>query len=143
VGVVGPIIYYLWRAMIRLVCLLALAAALAIPSAALAQSDAFGPLPSAETPVPTAAPSDNSNTQVDEGGVGRSTLLLIGGGLVLLFAVIATVIMRDARAHVPEEQLRHRLRDEGPHKHKRQAKAKARAKGRAQRQARKKTARNR
>ena len=51
--------------------------------------------------------------------------------------------MRDARRNVPEEQLRHRLREEGPHKHKREAKAKARAKGRAQRQARKKTLRNR
>jgi hypothetical protein len=129
--------------MTRLVCLLTLIAALAVPATALAQNDAFGPLPSADTPVPTAAPSDNSNTQVDEGGVGRSTLLLIGGGLVLLFAVITTVIVRDARSHVPEEQLRHRLRDEGPHQHKRQAKAKARAKGRAQRAARKKTIRNR
>jgi hypothetical protein len=128
--------------MTRLVCLLTLALALAVPSTALAQGDAFGPLPSAETPVPTVAPTDNSNTQ-DDGGVGTSTLLLIGGGLVLLFAVIASVIMRDARAHVPEEQLRHRLREEGPHKHKRQAKAKARAKGRAQKAARKKTLRNR
>jgi hypothetical protein len=128
--------------MTRLVCLLTLALALAIPSTALAQGDPFGPLPSAETPAPTVAPTDNSNTQ-DDGGVGRSTLLLIGGGLVLLFAVIASVIMRDARAHVPEEQLRHRLREEGPHKHKRQAKAKARAKGRAQKAARKKTLRNR
>jgi hypothetical protein len=53
------------------------------------------------------------------------------------------VITRDARSHVPEDQLRNRLREEGPHKHKRQAKAKARAKGRAQRQARKKTLKNR
>jgi hypothetical protein len=129
--------------MTRLLCLLTLLVALAVPSTAFAQGDAFGPLPAAETPVPTVAPSDNTNTQQDDGGIGKTTLLLIGGGLLLLFAVIATVIMRDARAHVPEEQLRHRLRDEGPHKHKRQAKAKARAKGRAQKAARKKTARNR
>jgi hypothetical protein len=128
--------------MTRLLCLLTLVVALAVPASALAQSDAFGPLPPAETPVPTVAPANNSNTQ-DDGGVGKTTLLLIGGGLVLLFAVITTVIMRDARAHVPEEQLRHRLREEGPHKHKRQAKAKARAKGRAQKAARKKTLRNR
>ncbi len=57
--------------------------------------------------------------------------------------MITTVIVRDARRNVPEEQLRHRLREEGPHKHKRQAKAKARAKGRAQRAARKKTLKNR
>jgi hypothetical protein len=128
--------------MIRLLCLLALAVALAVPASALAQSDAFGPLPPADTPVPTVAPSDNSGTQ-DNGGIGKSTLLLIGGGLVLLFAVITTVIVRDARSRVPEEQLRHRLREEGPHKHRRQAKAKARAKGRASRAARKKTLRNR
>jgi hypothetical protein len=128
--------------MTRLLCLLTLLVALAVPASALAQGDAFGPLPPADTPVPTVAPSDNKSTQ-DDGGVGRSTLLLIGGGLVLLFAVIATVITRDARSHVPEDQLRNRLREEGPHKHKRQAKAKARAKGRAQRQARKKTLKNR
>ena len=128
--------------MTRLLCLLTLLVALAVPASALAQGDAFGPLPPAETPVPTVAPSNDTSTQ-DDGGVGSSTLLLIGGGLVLLFAVIATVIMRDARSHVPEDELRNRLREEGPHKHKRQAKAKARAKGRAQRQARKKTLKNR
>ena len=127
--------------MSRLLCLLVLVAALALPASALAQSDAFGPIPPADTPVPTVAPSDNSSTQDDS--TGQTTLLLIGGGLVLLFAVIATVIVRDARSHVPEEELRHGLREEGPHKHKRQAKAKARAKGRAQRAARKKTLKNR
>jgi hypothetical protein len=141
-GSMEPIIYYLWRAMTRLLCLLALVAALALPASALAQGNAFGPLPPADTPVPTVAPSDNSNTQQDE-GTGTSTLLLIGGGLVLLFVVIATVIVRDARTHVPEERLRHRLREEGPHKRKRQSKAKARAKGRASRAARKRTIRNR
>lgn len=128
--------------MTRLLCLLTLVVALAVPSTALAQGDAFGPLPPADTPVPTVAPSKNTNTQQSD-STGKTTLLLIGGGLVLLFAVIATVITRDARRHVPEDELRHRLREEGPHKHKRQAKAKARAKGRAQRQARKKTIRNR
>src|SRR3954447_6844757 len=128
--------------MLRLLCLLTVGAALAVPAPALAQSDAFGPLPPAETPVPTVAPSDN-NSGVQDEGTGVSTLLLIGGGLLLLFVVITTVIVRDARRNVPEEQLRERLREEGPHKHKRQAKSKARAKGRASRQARKKTLRNR
>lgn len=128
--------------MTRLLCLLTLLAALAAPATALAQDNVFGPLPPADTPAPTVAPADNASTQVDE-GTGTSTLLLIGGGLLVLFTVITTVIVRDARRNVPEEQLRHRLRDEGPHKHKRQAKAKARAKGRAQRQARKKTLKNR
>lgn len=125
-----------------MLCLLALVVALAVPASAAAQSDAFGPLPPADTPAPTVAPSDN-NTAVQDDSTGTSTLLFIGGGLLLLFAVITTVIVRDARRNVPEEQLRHRLREEGPHKHKRQAKAKARAKGRAQRAARKKTLKNR
>jgi hypothetical protein len=127
--------------MLRLLCLLSLAAAFALPASAFGQSDAFGPLPPADTPVPTVAPSDNTQQPAEDTGV--STLLLVGAGLLLLFVVISTVIVRDARRNVPEEQLRHRLREEGPHKHKRQAKAKARAKGRASRQARKKTTRNR
>jgi hypothetical protein len=127
--------------MLRLLCMLTLVAALAVPTAAVAQNDAFGPLPPADTPVPTVAPSNNTQQPPEDTGV--STLLLVGAGLLLLFVVITTVIVRDARRNVPEEQLRHRLREEGPHKHKREAKAKARAKGRAQRQARKKTLRNR
>ena len=63
--------------------------------------------------------------------------------VLALFVVIGTVIVRDARRNVPEDQLRRRQRDQGPHKHERQAKAKARAKGRAARRARKKTVRNR
>jgi hypothetical protein len=129
--------------MSRLLCLLVLVAALAVPASALAQSDPFGPLPPADsgaTPAPTAVPG---NTTTTEDNTGPSTVLLIGGGLVLLFAVIGTVIVRDARRNVPESELRHGLRDEGPHKHKRQAKSKARAKGRAQRAARKKTLKNR
>jgi hypothetical protein len=130
--------------MSRLLCLLIVAVALALPASALAQSGggAFGPLPQAapsDTPVPTATPV---NTQ-DSGSTGTRTVLLIGGGLLALFAVITTVIVRDARRNVPEEQLRHLQRDQGPHKHKRQAKAKARAKSRAARQARKKTVRHR
>jgi hypothetical protein len=129
--------------MSRVLCLLVLVAALALPASALAQSDAFGPLPPADsgaTPTPTAAPI---NTTTTEDNTSRNTLLLIGGGLVLLFTVIGTVIVRDARRNVPEEELRHGLREEGPHKHQRKAKAKARAKGRASRAARKKTIRNR
>jgi hypothetical protein len=130
--------------MSRLLCLLIVAVALALPASALAQSGggAFGPLPQAapsDTPVPTATPVNTSS----DGGTSSRTVLLIGGGLVALFAVIGTVIVRDSRRYVPEDQLRQRSRDEGPHKHKRQAKAKARAKARAARQARKKTVRHR
>lgn len=123
-------------------CLLIAILALALPASALAQSDAFGPLPGAPpdaTPVPTVAPTP----AVQDESTGPRTVLLIGGGLVALFLVIGTVIVRDARRNVPEDQLRQRQRDQGPHKHERQAKAKARAKARAARRARKKTVRNR
>jgi hypothetical protein len=123
-------------------CLLIVIFALALPASALAQGDAFGPLPQAPpdaTPVPTVAPTP----AVQDESTGSRTVLLIGGGLVALFLVIGTVIVRDARRNVPEDQLRQRERDQGPHKHERQAKAKARAKARAARRARKKTVRNR
>jgi hypothetical protein len=126
----------------RLLCLLTAVLALALPASALAQGDSFGPLPAAPsdaTPVPTVAPTP----AVQDGSTGSRTVLIIGGSLVALFVVIGTVIVRDARRNVPEEQLRQRQRDQGPHKHERQAKAKARAKGRAARRARKKTVRNR
>jgi hypothetical protein len=125
----------------RLLCLLTAVLALALPASALAQSDAFGPLPAAptDTPVPTVTPTSG----VQQDNTSSRTVLLIGGGLVALFLVIGTVIVRDARRNVPEDQLRRRQRDQGPHKHERQAKAKARAKGRAARRARKKTVRNR
>src|SRR3954454_10141489 len=123
-------------------CLLIAILALTLPASALAQGDSFGPLPAAppsETPVPTVTPTSS----VQDESTGSRTVLLIGGGLVALFLVIGTVIVRDARRNVPEDQLRQRERDQGPHKHERQAKAKARAKARAARRARKKTVRNR
>jgi hypothetical protein len=112
--------------------------ALAAPSAALAQQDPFGPLPQAppaETPTP--APQDNGNSVLED--TGRTTLYVIAGALLLSFVFIGWWIARDARRSAPkgERDRAHRLRDEGPHRHKRQAKAKARAKGRAQRAARK------
>jgi hypothetical protein len=112
--------------------------ALAAPPAALAQDQGpFGPLPQAppaETPTPE--PPDNPATQED---TGRTTLYLIAGALMAAFVFIGWWISRDARRSAPkgERDRAHRLREEGPHKHKRQAKAKARAKGRAQKQARK------
>jgi hypothetical protein len=111
--------------------------ALAAPPAALAQQDPFGPLPQAppaETPTP--APQEG----VDQGSdTGRTTLYAIAGVLMVAFVFIGWWISRDARRSAPkgERDRAHRLREEGPHKHKRQAKAKARAKGRAQKQARK------
>lgn len=128
--------------MSRLLCLVVVALALAVPTEALAQDSPFGPLPQAqptETPTPTATPATSS----EAGDTSRTTVIVIGGALVVLFVAIGTVIVRDARRRVPEEERMRRLRDEGPHRHTRQAKAKARAKGRAARQARRRTTRNR
>jgi hypothetical protein len=121
-------------ALITTVLALALPLSSAIPAAA--QQNPFGPLPQAaptETPTPTAVSSAGDNS------TGRNTLFIIGGALIVGFGVIGWFIMRDARAALPEEELASlsRLREQGPHAHKRQAKAKARAKTRHQKAARK------
>lgn len=126
----------LWRPMSRRVALIATVFALALAPAAAAQQSPFGPLPQPAPTVtavatPTATPSSDSST-------GRNSLFLIGGVLVVGFAIMGWFIARDARRGLPEGELDSvgRARDQGPHKHKLQAKAKARAKTRAQRQAR-------
>jgi hypothetical protein len=118
---------------------------LAGPPAALAQSNtqqqppggAFGPLPqagAAETATPTPDKSDDSLTS-DLGG--NRTLWIIGGALLLAFIAIGVFISRDARRALPEHHRPGtRLREEGPHRHKREAKARARARGKAQKAAR-------
>ena len=128
------------RAMSRLAVLLTVLL-LAVPaSVALAQTDggggAFGPLPPA-APAETATPTPDPAVEAQQ-GTDRTLLFLIGGGLVVLFVVIARVITRDARQTLHEEgrSTDPKLRDEGPHRHARQSKAKARAKTKAQRRAR-------
>jgi hypothetical protein len=122
--------------MFRRTIVIALLLALLAPAAAFAQGGAFGPLPPAATPEPTAAPDDSSNSLTSDLG-GRETLFIIGGALLVAFVAIGVFISKDARRALPE---RHRpgsrLRDEGPHKHKQQAKARARARGKAQKEAR-------
>ena len=120
--------------------ILSLVLVLLVPATALAQDgNPFdGSLPPAQpTPAPTQEPV-NSNSDDD---VGRTTLYVIGGLLLVFFVGIGWWISRDARANLTDDERDHlrgvHSRDEGPHKHERQAKAKARAKGRAQRQARK------
>jgi hypothetical protein len=120
--------------------ILTCALVLLAPAGALAQDgNPFdGSLPPVQ-PTQTAAPTPVDSSAQDD--VGRTTLYIIGGVLLLFFVAIGAWISRDARANLTEED-RARLagvhqRDEGPHKHEREAKAKARAKGRAQRQARK------
>ena len=120
------------------VLLLALTLLLPAP-AALAQQGggAFEPLPPAQpTPVPTPAPATD---QGDE-DVGRTTLYVIGGLLVLSFAALAVWITRDARRAVPAQSGRPapdpEMLDERRHKMAQKAKVQARKKGRQQRAAR-------
>ena len=123
--------------MIRRTLVIALLLALLVPAAAVAQGGGpFSPLPPAQpTPAPTEEPSNDSITS-DLGG--RNTLYLIGAGLLIAFIAIGVFISRDARRTLPADHRPDggRLRDQGPHLHKRQAKAKARQRTRAQKAAR-------
>ena len=122
--------------MIRRTLVIALLLALLAPAAAVAQGGgAFQPLPPAQpTPAPTPEPSNDSLTS-DLGG--RNTLYLIGAALLVAFIGIGVFISRDARRSLPaDHRPDSRLRDQGPHQHKRQAKAKARQRTRAQKAAR-------
>jgi hypothetical protein len=109
----------LCQPMTRRIALLTTALALALSAPAAAQTNPFGPLPQpapTETAVPTVAKTDDNNT-------GRTTLFIIGGALVVGFAIMGWFITRDARGALPKEELAalERLRDEGPHAHKQKA----------------------
>jgi hypothetical protein len=123
--------------MIRRTLVIALLLAVLAPAAAAAQGGgAFQPLPPAQpTAAPTPEPSNDSLTS-DLGG--RNTLYLIGAALLVAFIGIGVFIARDARRSLPADHRPDsgRLRDQGPHQHKRQAKAKARQRTRAQKAAR-------
>src|SRR4051812_49311405 len=91
----------------HVVILAMLVLALILPAGALARdrgggTDAFGPLPAAPPPAPTPIPR-STPTSGNGGDVNRSTLLVIGGGLLLVFLVIGRVIMRDAKQHLPAD----------------------------------------
>jgi hypothetical protein len=123
--------------MTRRLALITTLLVLLLATPAAAQQNPFGPLPAAPTETATPAPTTSSSS--DDNNTGRLTLFVIGGALVIGFAIMGWFIMRDARQAIPEEDLAAmgRLREQGPHAHKQHAKAKARAKGRAQRTARK------
>jgi hypothetical protein len=123
--------------MTRRLALLTTMLVLALPAVASAQQGgAFGPLPSADTPVPTATAV---STTADDGTTGRNILFIVGGVLIVGFGIMGWFILRDARGTVGEPELAGAaaLRDAGAHKHKMQAKAKARKKTHAQKAARK------
>jgi hypothetical protein len=121
--------------MLRRIALLTTLLVLAFGGAtASAQQNPFGPLPQAaptETPVPQVQTADDGETDA-------TILFIIGGVLIVGFAVMGWFIMRDARGAVPEPELAGpRLREDGPHKHRMQSKARARKKTHAQKAARK------
>ena len=109
---------------------------LALAAPAGAQSGAFGPLPQAATPTPTAVESTT-----DTGETGRNTLFIIGGALIVGFVIMGALIARDARRKAPEIVAAGPAIPEpnsGVRKpHSAAAKKKLRAKTRAQKQARK------
>jgi len=120
---------------------LILALALLAPAGAAAQGgDPFSPLP---PPQPTPAPPPPEQDEPFGDDVGRTTLYVIAGALLIAFVGVGVFISRDARRSIPKGDRLDaaRLREQGPHKHERKAKAKARAKGRQARAARKVTKR--
>ena len=136
--------------MLRNSAVIAILLALLAPSAALAQDNQgnqqdqgtptqpFQPLPPAQpTPAPTAEPEDDGGFLDQEIG-GSATLYLIAAALLVAFIFIGMFISRDAKRSLPKGHRPdgRRLREEGPHKHKRDTKAKSRARGKAQKAAR-------
>ena len=130
--------------MTRLALVIVLAAALLAPATAAAQQGGgqspFGPLP---PPAPTPAPPPPEQDDPLGEDVGRTTLYVIAGALLIAFVAVGVFISRDARRALPRDHRpeRGRLREEGAHRHERKAKAKARAKSRQARAARKTTRR--
>ena len=134
----------------RITAVIAVLLALLAPSAALAQENEqppaptsqptqpFQPLPPAQpTPAPTAEPEDDGGF-LDSEISGSATLYVIAAGLLVAFIFIGMFISRDAKRSLPKAHRAdgRRLREEGPHKHKRDTKAKSRARGKAQKAAR-------
>jgi hypothetical protein len=122
--------------MMRPIALITTMLVLAFAAPAGAQSGAFGPLPSAETPAPTATPGSSTDT----GETGSTTLFIIGGALLVGFAIMGVLIARDARRKAPEIVTAGPAVPEGTgarKPHTQAAKKKMRQKTRAQKQARK------
>ena len=130
----------LCQPMTRRIALLTTALALALSAPAAAQTNPFGPLPQ---PAPTEAPTPDDNTSNILGqDVGRTTLYLIAGALLVSFVFIGWWISRDARRTLPQQGRRsdevERRRHDPHERHRRQReKERARKKTRAQKQARK------
>jgi hypothetical protein len=124
----------------RIACLLTCLLLLAPAAPALAQQSPFGPLPQPAPATPTPTPDDNTTSVLGQ-DVGRATLFLIAGALLVTFVVIGWWISRDARRSLregPRSAEAERRRHDPRERHRRQReKERARRKTRAQKQARK------
>ena len=124
----------------RIACLLTCLFLLSPAAPALAQNSPFGPLPQPVEPTPTPTP-DTNTTNVLGQDVGRTTLYLIAGALLVFFVFVGWWISRDARRtlHAAPRSAEAERRRHDPHeRHRRQReKERARKKTRAQKQARK------
>ena len=123
--------------MTRRIALITTLLVLALAAPAGAQSGAFGPLPQAQV-TPTATPTPTNDTTE----TGRNILFVIGGALILGFALMGWFLMRDARKAADKvdsrDLLEHeRHRSEALHARQQANKTKQRKKTRAQKQARK------
>jgi hypothetical protein len=93
----------------RLLVLLAVCSlALAVPAAAVAQDNPFGPIPQAPPEQPPPAPESGDPNQ---DGLSDWQQLLIGVAAVALLGGIAWAIVRDARAAAPADDRRTSLDD--------------------------------
>jgi len=124
----------------RLAALLTCFVLLAPAAPALAQDNPFGPLPQPAQATPTPTP-DSNTTNVFGQDVGRNTLYLIAGALLVFFVFVGWWISRDARRtlhEAPRSAEAERRRHDPHERHRRQReKERARKKTRAQKQARK------
>ena len=105
------------------------ALSLAVPAAALAQSNPFNSLPPAQQPTATTptVTVNNANTQDSGGSIsGVGKLAIIGVGALLLGGV-AYLILRDARTAAPIEEAAERG-PKGTISPQRHARARAKAK---------------
>lgn len=124
------------RPAVLLLCVLVL---LAAPAAAAAQVDPFGPIPQ---PPPQATPAPEPADDGGDGDVGRSTLALIGIGVLAAFFAIGWAITRDARRSLTDADRTRLEREEagapteGTRAARTQVKKKARQRAKAQRTAR-------
>src|SRR3954453_20098908 len=124
----------------RIACLLTCLCLIVPAAPALGQNSPFGPLPQPAPATPTPTPDDNSTNVLGQ-DVGRSTLYLIAGALLVTSVFTGWWIPRAARRslHAAPRSAEAERRRHDPHeRHRRQReKERARRKTRAQKQARK------